>query len=365
MIGGHLAPALAVIDALPKDYQVLFIGRKHAFEGDAGYSLEYKTITKLNIPFANITTGRLQRKFTKYTLLSLLKVLAGIVQAFSILNSFKPDVVLSFGGYLSVPVIFTAFIMRIPIVIHEQTQEAGLANRISSFLAKKICISWESSRKFFPKQKTVLTGNPVRNFQFSIFNFQLPKEDLPIVYVTGGSSGSHFVNILVEGCIKQLLESYIVIHQTGDSQVYKDFDRLQLIKDNLDPKIKERYVLKKFIDFEDVGSILNKASLVISRAGINTVTELISLEKPALLIPIPFSQNNEQLKNALLFRSLGLGETLTQESLGSANFLQKVKKIVNNINGYKIKDKSKTLINKNAAQKIIETIEYVKKSKKD
>jgi len=151
IIGGHLAPALSVMEALPKNTKILFIGRKYALEGDSALSLEYKVVTDLNIPFVGLNTGRLQRKVTKYTFLSLLKFPFGIIKSFLILIRFRPDVVMGFGGYVSIPVIVCAFILRIPVVIHEQTMEAGLANRIVSLFAKKICISWNTSRKYFPK----------------------------------------------------------------------------------------------------------------------------------------------------------------------------------------------------------------------
>src|SRR3989339_499065 len=145
IIGGHLAPALSVLEALPKNTQVLFVGRKYALEGDNALSLEYNTITSLNIPFVGLNTGRLQRKITRFTLFSLLKLPFGIIKSFLILIDFKPDVVVGFGGYVSIPVTFCAFVLRIPVVIHEQTMEAGLTNRLVSRFAKKICISWDSS----------------------------------------------------------------------------------------------------------------------------------------------------------------------------------------------------------------------------
>lgn len=379
IIGGHLAPAISIIEELPKDTKILFVGRKYTFEGEKTTSLEFKTIISKHIPFVNLTTGRLQRKFTVHTIPSLIKIPYGFIQAFSILNSFKPDVVLGFGGYLSVPVIIAAFLLRIPVVIHEQTFAAGLANKIASNFSDKICISYESSRKFFRKEKTVLTGNPIRNFQLSLLEAKrrsnlliqeiaaLPsvaRNDRPIIYITGGSSGSHFINIMIEGSIKELLKHFIVIHQTGDSQKYQDFDRLQNLRDSFPKELKDRYVLKKFIDFEDVGLVLNKSDLVVSRAGINTVNELINFQKPALLIPITFSQNNEQFKNALYFKSLGLGEIAKQNSLDSSLLLQKIREMVNNIDRYKL-DKSKIVLTANASQKIIDILEYVKNKKKN
>src|SRR3989338_8397326 len=133
LIGGHLAPALSVMEALPKDTEVLFIGRKYGLEGDKALSLEYRTITGLNILFVGINTGRLQRKLTRYTIPSFFKLPFGMIRSFFALFKFKPQVVVGFGGYVSVPVVLCAYLLRIPVVIHEQTLEAGFANR---FLAK-------------------------------------------------------------------------------------------------------------------------------------------------------------------------------------------------------------------------------------
>ena len=367
IVGGHLSPALAVIDVLPKGTQILFIGRKFALEGDKAFSLEYKTIAKRNIPFTEISTGRLQRIFTRYTIPSLFKMPYGFTQSFFTLCSFKPDVVLGFGGYLSVPVGIVAFFLRIPLIIHEQTLEAGIANRILSFFAKKICISWESSRKFFPKEKNVLTGNPVRRFKIYDLRFKIEKENqkLPLIYITGGSSGSHFINTLVEGCIRQLLEKFIIIHQTGDAQKYHDFDRLKKLRESLPFELKERYRLTKFVEPENIGLIMQRANLVVSRAGINTVTELIFFKKPSLLIPLPSSQKNDQLKNALYLKSLGLSEVLYQDSLNPRKFLEILIEMFDNIDKYEILNQVQNdKKNKNAAQKIIEVIEYAKNAKR-
>ena len=363
IIGGHLSPALSVMEALPKDIEILFVGRKYSFEGDKALSLEYKTVRSLNIPFAEITSGRLQRKLTRYTISSLLKFPVGIIQSFLILRKFKPDAVVGFGGYVSLAVTLSAFLMRIPVVIHEQTLEAGISNKIISTFAKKICISWDSSRPFFPKEKTVLTGNPVRKFTIDNFQFSIDKK-LPTVYITGGSSGSHFINKLVEGCIKGLLEKFNVIHQTGDS-AFGDFDRLANLRLNFPSLLRARYILKKFIDPSVVGSILSNSDLVISRAGVNTMTELIYFEKPAILIPIPFSQGSEQLKNAKFLESHNLGKVMLQNQTDSKSLYQEIALMFEEKGKYELdKTKSGSLHVDINAQKIVEVIKYVGKYKK-
>ncbi len=360
VVGGHLTPALAVIEQL-KNEQILFVGRKYALEGDPALSLEYKTITSMGVPFFEITTGRLQRIFTRYTIPSLFKLPIGFVQSYSILKEFNPDVVLGFGGYLSLPVILSAFFLRIPIVIHEQTLDAGIANRIASKFAQKICISWETSQRFFPKEKTVLTGNPIRA------ELLKSKQDIPsesknqkskVIYVTGGSLGSHVINILVEGSIEKLLQKFNMIHQTGEAKEYNDFERLQALKNNLPGDLKKRYVLKKFLDAWEVSQVITNSDLVVSRAGINTICELMFLQKPSLLIPISFG--SEQTKNALFLKKLGLAEVLSEKNLTSVKFQNAIESMIKNIDTYKRNGlKAKGLIKEDAAKKIARVITYV------
>lgn len=363
LIGGHLSPLLSVIQGLKKqkEIEILVIGRKYALEGDKALSLEYQAIIDSGFLFKTITTGRLQRKWTRYTLLSLLKFPYGLIQSYLILKNFKPDVILSFGGYVALPVILASFILKIPIVIHEQTLGAGFSNRITSFLAKKVLISWESSRKFFPKRKTILVGNPLRSeiidsSQSLLFNFKNDKK-LPIICIMGGSLGSHAINLLVEDCIKNLLNQYIIFHQTGDAKKYQDFDRLQKFRENLKEEFQVRYFLTKFIKPEEIGSILRKADLVVSRSGINSIAEFIYLGKPTVLIPLPFSQNHEQLENALFLEKLGLGKVLDQEKISSSQLCNVINSMGKNLEQYKSKAKeAKKVIKEDAVEKIIQIL---------
>ncbi len=364
VIGGHLSPALACIDAFPKDVEVIFIGRKHALEGDEAVSLEYREITKRGISFFHLTTGRLQRKLTRHTLPSLFKFPNGVVQAFRILKTQHPDVVLSFGSYLSLPVVFAAYLRHIPIVIHEQTLEAGLANRIEAKFARKICISWESSRKFFPKEKTILTGNPIRKFSREAGSSsagQISNENLPLLYITGGSLGSHAINILVEGCIEKLLDTYVVYHQTGDAREFADYERLKDRKKHLTEKKQRRYTIVKFVSSDDVGVLLRQADLVVGRSGMNTVTELLYFEKSALLIPLPFSQKNEQRKNALFLQKIGLAKMVEQGTLTSESLYRTIGEMLERrTNPPREADAASGLIQK-AAGTIVEVVLHVAK----
>lgn len=136
--GGHLTPALAVMEKLREQgWQIVFFGRQHALEGDSSVSVEYQTITKLGISFISLTAGRLQRSFTRYTVFSFLKIPIGFIQSFYYLIKFKPTVILSFGGYVALPVALAGWMLKIPIVTHEQSVVPGLANKIIFKFAKK------------------------------------------------------------------------------------------------------------------------------------------------------------------------------------------------------------------------------------
>lgn len=356
IIGGHLSPALSLIDLIKDKHDVLFVGRKYAFEGDDTLSLEYKLSRQLGIKFAPITAGRLQRSFTKYTIPSLLKLPLGLGESFKILSSFKPDVVVGFGGYVSLPVIFAASLKRIPVVIHEQTLEAGGANKIASLFASKVCISYDRSRQFFPNGKTILTGNPIREeIQNPNSSLALPEELIPLIYITGGSLGSMFINNLVEDSLKELLRRFRIVHQTGGFNNSESLVKLNKIKKGFSNEMRKRYLISDHFSSNDVGLILRQATLVVGRSGINTVTELLFLNKPALLIPLPNSQRDEQKKNAQFLKDQGLGEVLDEKGLTSSDFVSAINHMIRHIEKYKISDNREYLI-ENASENILRVV---------
>lgn len=361
--GGHFAAARAVIEALPKDTSVQVIGRKYTFEGKRTLSFEYQTAKAQGIPFASVMTGKLQRHNVKNTAFSLLKLPIGVAQATKILKAYQPDVVLSFGGYISIPVVLAAHLLKIPIVIHEQVLGAGIANKIASRFAKKICISWPSSASFFSAAKVVLTGNPVKKEIITLLQGQAKKQtDLPTLVVTGGSAGSHAINTILESCLPVLLEKYRVIHQTGDTAEFADFERLQQYKKVLPKKLQVHYILEKFISQGDLAAYFAEARLVISRSGINTVTELLLLQKPCILIPFPYGQTHEQLQNAKLLQKLGLAEIIEQHELTPEMLVETIAKIYLHPEEYTFTGNAQTyLLHTKAAEHIISIVTYVGK----
>ena len=361
--GGHFSPAYALISLFKKrGYDVAVVGRKYPFEGDESLSFEYQICQKENLDFFEIKTGRFQRKFTAYTISSLMRTPSGFFTAIRIMKKYKPDVVLTFGGYIGLPVTLAASFLRIPVVLHEQTQGSGLSSKIISRIAVKICISFESSRSDFPESKIIFTGNPVRDEIFKEDKSTKLAKDLErkknIIYITGGSTGSHFINGLILEILDDLLDKFTLVHQTGDSKKFNDFDELSSRRDSLLPAKKENYILRKFIYPEELGLLFKRTDFLLSRAGANTVFEIMATKKISLLIPLPHGQNNEQRSNAKLIKDLGIGEYIEQNDAAPQRVLGIISELSRNRSAYENKmSKAAAFYVKDAAERIAKVVE--------
>lgn len=359
--GGHITPALAVIQGLKNkfkdDINIVFVGRKYAFENEKTISFEYKDIKKIEIKFIPLETGRLTRIISLKTIRSIMRIPLGFFNAYKILKSEKPNVILSFGGYIALPIAFWSFIFKIPLYTHEQTIHPGLSNRIIGFFAKRIFIAFKSSQSYFDKNKVVLTGNPVRSIIFNTISKPfIIKKDKIVIYITGGSLGSHSLNNKIRDIIEELLKKYIVIHQVGDSVEYKDYEKLVKLRKTLVPNLQKNYFLRKHFLEHEIGYIYSLCDIVVGRSGANTFFELISLRKPAVFIPLPWAANNEQEKHALIFKNAGCGEIFLQKE-ESYKLLQLVNKVAIDNQKYIYNFRTlQYLYSENAVKKIIEEI---------
>lgn len=324
--GGHFAPAKAVISKL-SGWEIFYVGRKYAMEGDKAEALEYKEITGVN--YLVITTGRLQRKFfinVGQSIRAILKTPIGFLQSFWWILRYQPDIILSFGGYVALPVVITAWILDVPIITHEQTQTMGLANRIIALFARK-----------------VLKGSILRK---EILDAKIM--DTNMIFITGGNQGSHVINLAVQEIIKDLTKEFKVIHQMGNSS-FNDFEKADKINN---------YIPKKFLTGEEQAKTMAMAKIIISRAGANTLAEISYLGKPSILIPIPWASAAEQEKNAIVLADLKMAEMIPQEKLSGKTLLQAVEKISQNYDQYlENAKKGRTLVDPYAAEKIVNEIE--------
>ena len=337
--GGHHTSALPIISRLLQDHQkikIFWLGHKHTSKGDKNPTLEFVDITRLGIPFYNLTAGKFYRTYNPFR---LVKIPLGFLHAFYLLLTIRPDLVLSFGGYLAVPVVIMAWVLGIPSVTHEQTSVAGWANLVVAKFAKKIMITWPSSQKYFPAHKVVKTGLPLRSELFEpVSSTLILNTNLPTVYVTAGKTGSHKINKAVEDALPDLLKICNVIHQCGDNSVFADFKSLSETYKTIqhDRNVSGHYLLKKFVLSHEIGEIMQKASMLICRGGAHTCLEIVALSKPALIIPIPWVSHNEQFLNAKLLQDSGIAQILEETRLNKDTLFKEVSEMLKNLSSYKI-----------------------------
>lgn len=321
LAGSHAgSTAIAVIEEIKKrnlNWEIHWIGKRFADEGKTTETLEYKNLSKYEVIFHNLESGKIQTKFTKHTLSALLKIPFGFLSGYKLMREINPDLTLSFGSAAGAISAFWSNFMGIPVFIHEQTATAGRANIISSYFCKKILVSRESSFPFFNKSKTQLVGNPTNNLIFENAKKFERNKIVKSILITGGSRGSTWINDAIKPILPRLLERYYVIHQTGDANLH-EFDHIK----------SDKYLKFGQTDPSNMAEIKTKADIIISRAGANTVSDLIVLKKPTILIPIPWTYNDEQQKNAEYMQDLGLARILSQKDLTPQKLLSEIESMI-------------------------------------
>jgi UDP-N-acetylglucosamine--N-acetylmuramyl-(pentapeptide) pyrophosphoryl-undecaprenol N-acetylglucosamine transferase len=329
--GGHISPALAVIDMLRREHvELLYVGGKLTMEGATGSSIEEQMVMPTGTPYISISAGKLPRQVLGLqTLRRLWGVVPGCVEALQVVRKFGPDVVFSTGGYVTLPVVLAARLLNIPVVIHEQTAAVGLTNKIASHFATLVAITFPSSSKYFPARKTVLTGNPIRaeilrppaEAPVTPLMDWLRQPGLPLIYVTGGGLGSHVINLQVMATLETLLTHYRVIHQCGSHSGFEDFSRAIDAKNSLPNELQLRYWPAEKFTTVEVGRIYQSIAMAVARAGANTVLELAAWGIPTIFIPIPWVTHDEQTKNAQLLVDVGLAIILPEQHLAAASLV--------------------------------------------
>ncbi len=285
--------------------------------------MEYKNMSNLGIMFHNLESGKIENKFTKNTISSFLKIPNSFLKGKKIVNDIKPDLTLSFGSAAGAIVSFWSSFTNVPVILHEQTATAGRANIISSYFAKKILISRESSSIFFSKKKTELVGNPINK---EILKYVNDKKNTRVksVLITGGSQGSKWINDAIKPLLPRLLERFYVIHQTGEANVTE----FKQISNEIQPKSHERYFVFGQTDPKNMAEIFAKSDIVISRSGANTCWEILALKKPSILIPIPWTYNDEATENAKYLENLGISRIILQKDLTPHRLYSEIDKII-------------------------------------
>lgn len=363
LTGGHAATtALSVVEELIRrssnklNWDIYWIGTKKAMEGKPIPTLESEVFPKMDVKHHFILAGRLQRKFTLWTIPSIAKIPLGFIHAFLLLRKIRPDVVLSFGGFAAFPVVVVGWLLRIPIIIHEQTMGAGRANKFSSFFASKIALARKSSLKHFPSKKCVLTGNPTLT-QFNDVSVKNKIGSPPTIYVAGGSRGAQFINDLIEETLDELLKDYFIVHIVGPS----DYQEFKKIKRKLNKDLSKRYELHSRINPMQLDGVYRRADIIVARSGANTTAEIMITKRPAILIPLYISSKTDQPANAEMARRYGIARVLKQEGLTKDVLLREIEDVKRNWNSIVEKVKNKKSPDINAAEKLVDLVEDIVK----
>ncbi len=311
--GGHLYPGIALAKALMRhdmNIEISFVGTQQGIEA--------KVLPREGFELKTILSAGLLGKKRLSRWMSWVKLPVGTAQSMCFLISKRPDLVVGVGGYVSGPLVLSAWILRVPILIHEQNSFPGLTNKWLGRIADKVAVSFKDSAKFFPKDKVEVTGNMIRD------EFCQPREEFPKdsqgpfrVLVLGGSQGAHSINVAMVEALESLVskrENIHITHQTGESDhemVNSKYENSGFSHD-----------VRPFID--DVAEQYRKASLVICRAGATTLAEVTACGKVSILIPYPHAAHNHQEKNAQVLDAANAGELMLDNELSGERIAQSI-----------------------------------------
>ncbi|MEU8919491.1 UDP-N-acetylglucosamine--N-acetylmuramyl-(pentapeptide) pyrophosphoryl-undecaprenol N-acetylglucosamine transferase [Kitasatospora sp. NPDC048545] len=309
--GGHTYPALTTVQAVRDVLNERGIALDAAWFGTSS-GLESRIAKENSIPFRPLAAGKVRRSLRPgalaRTALDMLKVPLGIAQAIASLARSRPDVVLSTGGYVAVPVGLAARLTGRKLVMHEQIMTLGLANRVLARFATTIAVSHATSLDSLSarvRRRAVVTGNPIRpallggNRAAAHTHYQLDPF-LPLVYVTGGAQGSAQINRLVTQILPDLLEHCQILHQCGPDNL----GPLQAATTSLPAALAERYHLVPYVS-GNLADVYAAADVVVSRSGAGTLAELTALARPSVLIPLVPTAGHEQQRGAEALQDAG------------------------------------------------------------
>lgn len=356
--GGHTCPIVAVKRALEKHYGQEEI--KFLYIGPDGFAANILKPEGVKCKF--ILAGKLRRYFSVFNFTDLIKIPVGLLQSFWHLLCFMPDAIFSKGGYGSIPVVFVGYLYRIPIIIHESDSIPGLANKILARFAKKIIVSFEEAKQYFPPQKTILSGNPVREelAQGSRGEgkklFGISSEN-PVLLVTGGSQGAQKINEIVLNTLPRLLEKCEIIHLCGKKNLKRIKASSGKILENFDSTKTKSYHLYPFLEEEKLKHAYAVANVIVSRAGAGNIFEIAALGKPSILIPLSTAAADHQTKNAWALVNIDGAILLKEKNLTMNMFLDAVFEFIDNPEkAKKVGEKAKSFYKPGTNQKIAEEI---------
>ena len=339
---GHVTPNLAIAPYLRgSGYELFYIGSKKG--------IEKTLVEKAGIPYTGISSGKLRRYVNLKNITDVFRVVKGLGDAFAAIARIRPGLVFSKGGFVAVPVVIAAKMLRIKVIIHESDMTPGLANKLSLPFADKICVCFPETIEHVPPGKGVFTGTPIRAELYQgnigearkICGFHDSK---PVVMVMGGSQGSVAINDCLRSILPQLAKRFNIIHLCGRNNRRSDL------------------AMRGYLQFEYVSQelphLLAYSEIVVSRAGANSISEFLALRKPNLLIPLPLSASRgDQILNAQSYESRGFSMVLVEEDMTPETLLAKIDELY--INRKKFLQNMADSPNADGTKDVIKVIEEV------
>lgn len=301
--GGHLFPGIAIAEEFLRrnpSHRILFIGTERG--------LEKKILGGLGLPLRTIRVEGIKGRRPMQTAGALAKIPGSLVASFRILHEFRPDIVVGVGGYASGPTVLASRLMGVKTAIAEQNAFPGLTNRILGRITDRIFLAFSASQQWFPKNRTMVTGNPIR----AAFLVERPEErknrPLFTILIFGGSQGAHAINRIVGEALDDLLhlkDRLCFIHQTGESdrEMVADAYRKRGFTAEVSPFIM------------DMAAAYREADLLLCRAGATSIAEITAGGKASILIPFPFAVNDHQTRNADVLSRAGAAEVIAEKDL--------------------------------------------------
>jgi len=319
---GHVTPNLAIAPYLrTSGYELFYIGGKKG--------IEKALAEKAEIPYTGISSGKLRRYVNFKNITDAFRVVKGLGDAFAAIARIRPGLVFSKGGFVAVPVVIAAKMLRAKVIIHESDMTPGLANKISLPFADRICVCFPETINHVPPGKGVLTGTPIRAELYQGSAEEARKicgfhDSKPVIMVMGGSQGSVAINECLRGVLPQLVKRFNIIHLCGRNNRRSDL------------------ALRGYLQFEYVSQelphLLAYSDIVVSRAGANSISEFLALRKPNLLIPLPLSASRgDQILNARSYESQGFSMVLNEGDMTQESLLARIDELYINRKKYSLK----------------------------
>ena len=333
--GGHFYPIIAIAEAIND-----LVREKRLIAPSLYYlapnSFDEKALFENGITYLHIPAGKMRRYFSILNVTDSFVTLMGTLSALLTLFRLYPDVIVSKGGYGSVPTVLAARLLRIPVVIHESDAKPGRANLLAAKFAQKIAISFESAANYFPERvrgKIARTGIPIRKALMRLETegaeqYLGIEKDVPTVLILGGSQGAARINETVLSCLPRLVSIANVIHQTGQAH-FKDVQGIAEVVLGKDPHA-NRYHPIDYLSEISLQRAAGVADVVVSRGGANSIAEIGLWKKPSILIPIPETISHDQRMNAYAYAKTGAAIVLDEENLNPHILASEIERILKN-----------------------------------